>query len=144
MKIRRTLMTVLACAITSLAVVASAAQAQQAAPSASHGAQPAKAGKKAKKVKGTKKYEYCGSNVGCGHELVLNSKKKTWVFTADTEFGGTYKASHGITTFTYSNGANAGCILRAEAFKGNYFGGFFCEFGSGLEEFETFEALKEK
>jgi len=151
MHVRRTLMAVAACALTSLALVTTAAQAQPTATgtTGSGSATPLKS--PFPKIKGAAFYYFCGSNpiVGCPsvYYFVVYGKSKTWEFYGDPGFGGyfvKYKKDP-YTYFYYNQGYNEECFLVGLKVKGGYIGGgFWCydeETGEYIE-YETWEAFK--
>jgi len=132
MHVRRTLLAVLACTVTSLALVTTTAQATPSATGGNGSASGVKASK-FPKIKGDAFYYFCGSNpiTGCPSQFyfVVNGKAKAWEFYGDPGFGGffvKYKKNP-YTYFYYDQGFNEECVLVGLKVKGGYDeGGFYC------------------
>ncbi len=132
MQVRRMLMVVAACAVTSLALVTTAAQAT---PSSSTGSTGSTHVKPAKfpKIKGDSFYYFCGSLAGCpaAYYFVVNSKAKSWEFYEDPVKVGGYNVKYKKNPYSYfyyaAGGYGEGCVLAALKVKGGYDeGGWYC------------------
>jgi hypothetical protein len=146
MRVRRTLLAVAACAVTSLALVTGSAQAALTATGAAGSAPQANATPAIVKIKGAKVYEFCGSLVGCPaeYDFATYGKTKTWEFVGDPGYGGYYYKYKKVTYFIYADGAYDGeCYLAAYKYKTEYYdGGFYCDFGEGYQLYEEWSAYQ--
>jgi hypothetical protein len=147
MQVRRMLMVVAACVLTSLALVTTAAQAMPSSSTGSTGSTHVRPSK-FPKIKGDAFYYFCGTLAGCPapYYFVVNGKAKSWEFYEDPGVGGftvKYKKDP-YSYFYYADGYGEGCVLVGLKVKGGYVeGGWYCLDEEGeYVLLETWEAFK--
>ncbi len=71
-----------------------------------------------KKYKGGKVYDFCGSATGCGYELVVYSKAKTWTIAGFDESGTVQTVKIGKTKYTDFH--DGGCVYIGAKTKAGF------------------------